>query len=414
MGWVGSILAELQITWHVILGGRAVAVLLGFVWLMLLRTFALCLVVTFGLLFLLSCIAISLLAWDKAGVIGVANLSDDLERSIDTIKVSSGAAQVLATVFSVITGILLILAFCFTRRILVAVRLIQEAARTVIDIPSIMFFPCTTFISLTMLAIMSFVGGLYLASAGEFDPVLGSYSYASTFAMQGSDCAVQVLDSNPLKIDYSGSEHMYNISSAEAERFCVVYDGDGEKAIQGWRMSAQSRIATQDSINMTALSQGGRSMTVEDWLGGGFKEDLPFRASDYYAYVWLYHIFVTLWTYCFNTACLAMVIAGAVGHWYYREEGMPVDGFPVARSLLRLCCFQLGTAACAAFISALVWMARMVFQSIVKKIKVLKTVPMAGVAFCIVSCCIECVERFVKYINRMNLHSVALPRRLVS
>ncbi len=68
------------------------------------------------------------------------------------------------------------------RRIRLAIRLIQESARAVMEIPSMIFFPLTTLLFFSVLAVFTVTVGLYIASAGEYDPVLGTYSYAAKFA----------------------------------------------------------------------------------------------------------------------------------------------------------------------------------------------------------------------------------------
>eukprot|EP00961_Rhodomonas_salina_P089577 1204653-Rhodomonas_salina.1 len=69
-------------------------------------------------------------------------------------------------------------------------------------------------------------------------------------------------------------------------------------------------------------------MTVQDWVGGGFRADLPFVVADYYGYMWLSHVLIILWSYCFTTSCLAMVVGGAVGLWFWREPDAPLRGCP--------------------------------------------------------------------------------------
>jgi len=403
VGLLGSVVSELQVTWRIILWACAGAVVLAFLWLVLLRSFALLLIVSFSLLLLLASGGLTLLAWDKAGMIAVTGVSADLNDGLDSVELSPAIAKVIAVILSFATLLLLLLACCFAKRILVAVRLIQEAAKAVIDIPSIIFFPLSTLLSLILLCVLAVSGGLFLASAGEYDPVLGSYSYASSSFLRSSNCADTVVSKNPLEIPNSGGE-AYTMSMPEAERFCVVYDGEADAALEGWRLSVEARVraAGTTNFNATALASGPASRTVQDWFGGGFRQDLPFMVSDYYKFMWLYHIFSMLWTYCFTTCCLSMVIGGAIGHWYYRGDAAPVHGFPVWRSFKRLMAFQLGTAAFGSLILAVVWFARLIIQYAAKKLRRVP-IPAAGAAACIVECCLKCLERFIQFVNRNAL-----------
>lgn len=46
-------------------------------------------------------------------------------------------------------------------------------------------FPVSTFFAFLLLCAWTVAIGTFLASAGEFDPVLGSYSYASRIRLTG-------------------------------------------------------------------------------------------------------------------------------------------------------------------------------------------------------------------------------------
>jgi len=125
--------------------------------------------------------------------------------------------------------------------------------------------------------------------------------------------------------------------------------------------------------------------------------------ADYYHYYWFYHLLLCLWTYTFTTSAAVMIIAGAMGHWYFRTDDMPVRGLPVLRSALRLVCFQLGTLAFGSLVVAVVWMLRLTIQWAAKKMKSLQALPLAGVVLCMMECCMRCLESFIRFINRSTL-----------
>lgn len=403
VGILGNAVSEIQVTWPVIVALCLLAVVLGFLWLLMLRGCAMMLIMGTILLFALALIGLTLLAWDKAGMIRVASVYNELAVQIDAVQLSPPVAEAVAVIISGILICYLLLVCCMFKRIRIAVRLIQESARAVVDMPSMVFFPVSTFAAFFILCAWSVVIGLYLASAGEFDPILGSYSFASRHRLigaHGPDCADKIVAMNPLWVLVEGKNETFNMGQREAERYCVVYGGDSSEAVVGWQMSAAERVRSGGLSSLSQLPPEGRDMSVKDWLGGGFREALPFDVSDYYQYFWVYHVFAFLWTYMFLLSCLFMSISGAVASWYWREEGEPLTGLPLVRSFLRLLSYQLGTAAFGSFIVSLIWMARISFQLAAKRLKVLRRVPAAGAVLCMVHCCLGCVEWIMKYINR--------------
>jgi len=342
VGLVGDVVAELAQTWRVVVAFSCSAVPLGLLWLLLLRGFATCLLLTILVSLLGGMLFITLLAWDKAGVTSIsALLFPTLAAQLAQMPVSTTGAYAIALVFSVLTCLMFLTMVVMGKRFLVAVRLIQEAARAVGQVPSILLVPLTNIPALLLLAVWVSGAGLLLASAGDFDPVLGAYSYALS-PPAAQRCADRVLLQNPLvALAMVGGEQRqvtYEISTREAERLCVVYQ-DPARAIDGWRLRVSSKLARlpptyNASVDAEALvssidygnwaREAGvvSNYSFEGWLLGGYRYDLPFTVSDYYQYYWGYHLLLCLWTYTFTTTAAVMIIAGAVGHWYFRYSSM--------------------------------------------------------------------------------------------
>ena len=338
VGLVGDIVAELAQTWQVVVGFSCSAVPLGLLWLLLLRTAATCLLLTIFVALLAGMLVITLLAYDKAAVTNISGMvAPTLAAQVAQIPVSTTGAFAVAIVFSVLTGLVFLFMVAMGRRFLVAVRLIQEAARAVGQVPSILLVPLTNIPALLLLAIWGCGAGLLLASAGDFDPVLGAYSYALSPAA-ALRCADRVLQKNPLVASHTVGggqrEVTYEISTREAERLCVVYQ-DPVRAIDGWRLRVSAMLArlppqqnasadleaivsSIDYTNWAREAGAVSNNTFEGWLLGGYRYDLPFTVSDYYRYYWAYYLLLCLWTYTFTTSAAVMIIAGAVGHWYFR------------------------------------------------------------------------------------------------
>jgi hypothetical protein len=245
VGLLGDGVTELAMNWPLVLGFVSSALVAGLVWLLLLQLAATCLVVCLMAVLLLALIAVSLMAWHKAGVIETL-LVPHLDESLAAVPVSGATGYIVAIVFSAMTAMMLLLVVFMGRRVLIAVRLIQEAARAVRDIPSVLLVPLTTLPALVILAAWVGVAGLLLLSAGDFDPVLGAYSYGMSTFLRKNDCAGRVLARNPLSTSalHGGMEHAvsHSITRAEAQRLCVVYR-DPERAVQAWQLRSSTRLA---------------------------------------------------------------------------------------------------------------------------------------------------------------------------
>jgi len=109
------------------------------------------------------------------------------------------------------------------------------------------------------------------------------------------------------------------------------------------------------------------------------------------------------------------VIAGAVAEWYFSrtdpatgekirgdEEGQ-LSNFPVAQSLCRTLVFNLGTVSIAAFIIAVIQFLRAVVAYLEKKSGSEPANPFKKAVFCLVKCCLKCVECCCDKVNKNAL-----------
>ena len=180
LGALGNAAGELHVTWPYIAGSTGVALVFALVWLALLRYFTLCLVVTVGTAVLGGALGVTLLAWDKQGAIAITR-GNALEAVLASIEISPSGALAAAVGLSIGTALLFLLAVFLARRVLVAVRLIQEASRAVADMPSVLAFPLSTLLSLALLTVLAATAALFLASAGSFDPAMGAFTLVPPF-----------------------------------------------------------------------------------------------------------------------------------------------------------------------------------------------------------------------------------------
>uniref|UniRef100_A0A6U4I244 Choline transporter-like protein n=1 Tax=Hemiselmis andersenii TaxID=464988 RepID=A0A6U4I244_HEMAN len=125
-------------------------------------------------------------------------------------------------------------------------------------------------------------------------------------------------------------------------------------------------------------------------------------------YVWndtvrraiIFHFFGLLWVRAFILAVGNLVIAGATCDWFIINDKKLLR-LPVYSAFLRTLRFHLGTAAAGSLIIAIVQFIRWVFRYYMYQLsKFSKDNPIVKVLACIGECCLACLERFLKFINR--------------
>mmetsp|Transcript_60527 Transcript_60527/g.143932 ORF Transcript_60527/g.143932 Transcript_60527/m.143932 type:complete len:950 (+) Transcript_60527:231-3080(+) len=199
-GEIGTITAELVSTWYIVLAGCGMAVVMGFAFLMCIRLLAVpCTYLTMiGLLLMLT--VSTLLAFDRTGKIqlvsqldtvtgqNISALADEAESSYGEAGVSEGIMEAISWVLAVISVIYLLVMIFMFKRILIAVKVIVEAAKAISAMPLLVLQPLWTFSFLSILYLWTVAVTMYLMSAGEFDPTTG------TFVYKGGTCTADITD----------------------------------------------------------------------------------------------------------------------------------------------------------------------------------------------------------------------------
>mmetsp|Transcript_58692 Transcript_58692/g.120049 ORF Transcript_58692/g.120049 Transcript_58692/m.120049 type:complete len:670 (-) Transcript_58692:2-2011(-) len=189
-GEFGKLTGEVQSTWPLLLASVIIAVVLGFVFLMLIRMFALPMmwIIVIGLVLVLG--FATLLAWDKTGKVDIfGRLSAETGANITALADAAGGnalegstepalVEAAAWILTVISIVYVVLLIFFLKRITIAVKVIVEAAKAMAAMPTIILQPIWTFLSLLILYLWAAFITIYLVSAGEFDPATGTFTYA--------------------------------------------------------------------------------------------------------------------------------------------------------------------------------------------------------------------------------------------
>ncbi|KAB7499015.1 Choline transporter-like protein 1, partial [Armadillidium nasatum] len=119
----------------------------------------------------------------------------------------------------------------------------------------------------------------------------------------------------------------------------------------------------------------------------------------------VYYVFGFLWVIQFVMACQSVIIAGAVGTWYFRRDKSKL-GTPILTSMGNLIRYHLGSVAFGALIIAIVQMIRLVLKYIEQKSSGMNE----GLKWCLrcCQCCLWCFEKFLKFLNRNAYIQIAL------
>merc|ERR1711871_207624 len=116
----------------------------------------------------------------------------------------------------------------------------------------------------------------------------------------------------------------------------------------------------------------------------------------------VYHFFGLLWNMAFMRHFTILVIAGAVGSWYWTPY---VDGdkpnftnAPVYKSFYRSLRYHVGTVAFGSFIIAVIEFCQAIVEYI--KRKYMEDVPWLKWAASYIQCCLDCFKRIMEFISR--------------
>ncbi|CAD7702902.1 unnamed protein product, partial [Ostreobium quekettii] len=127
-------------------------------------------------------------------------------------------------------------------------------------------------------------------------------------------------------------------------------------------------------------------------------------------YMFLYHLFGLLWTNQFIVGFGYVSIAGAVANFYWnRGDVSAMPARPVTASVKRTLFYHLGSIAFGAFLVAVIQFIRFIVEVINHKTKKMQQ-ENAAIKYIMrcVRCCLWCLEKIMKFINRNTYIMVAV------
>lgn len=118
-------------------------------------------------------------------------------------------------------------------------------------------------------------------------------------------------------------------------------------------------------------------------------------------YALIYQLMGYLWVNAFLVGCTQFVISAAAAIWYFTSTSDANGDGSICRGIWWVFRYHLGTIAFGSFIIALVQLIRIIFEYYAEKIeKADPENPVVKALLCCTRCCLDCLERFVKFISK--------------
>ncbi|CAF3313153.1 unnamed protein product [Rotaria socialis] len=348
-------------SWKYILIAFAIAAVVSFVWIVLMRWFAKPLVWLGIILFIVLLAVISALSFLEFIELRKKNGNQILtEFKFVTDANYYKSLPITWLVIAILSTILLVISilifFVIFKRLRIALAILQEASKAVSYNVFSLLWPFIPFILHIGVFVYWAIVTVYLATAGKpiYRIALNDTENAND-ARYGDIC-------NPKEFDYLN----------EANAACVF-----------WEYGYDPKVDLDSVLNGT---------------GKHFKSFISFVNQNQ----WLpqvFSAFMFFWLTAFVVGLSELVLAGVYARYYWDKQGLGVPCVSLGQSLFRALVFHLGTLAFGSLIIAIVKLIRALLEYVESKVKE-KTGRCSRCVFCCCRCCLFCLEKFLKFLNR--------------
>uniref|UniRef100_A0A8C6RV92 Choline transporter-like protein n=1 Tax=Nannospalax galili TaxID=1026970 RepID=A0A8C6RV92_NANGA len=253
-------------------------------------------------------------------------------------------------VLAVVEGILLLLLIFLRQRIRIAIALLKEASRAVGQMMSTLFYPLVTFVLLVICIAYWAMTALY-----------------------------------PLFSPSLSSEYVYWASNASAP---------GCESVS-LNSSCDPMAPPKNS------SCPGLTCAFQGYSSTGLAQRSLFNLQ-------IYGVLGLFWTVNWVLALGQCVLAGAFASFYWAfHKPQDIPTFPLCSAFIRTLRYHTGSLAFGALILTLVQIARIILEYIDHKLRGAQN-PVARCIICCFKCCLWCLEKFIKFLNRNAYIMIAI------
>uniref|UniRef100_A0A8C1IF05 Choline transporter-like protein n=1 Tax=Cyprinus carpio TaxID=7962 RepID=A0A8C1IF05_CYPCA len=338
-------------SWHWILLGLVIAMLVSLIFVLLLRFLAGVMVwVMIFMVVLVIGYGIFHCYMQYASLKGIAG-SDVTIRDLGLLTDFSVYLQIQQTwlafmiILCIVEVVIILLLIFLRKRLRIAIALIKEASKAIGHVMSSLFYPLLTFALLSLVIAYWAITAVFLSTSNE--PV---YKVSNT------------------------TECMYSTNTCNPETF--------------------------NSSNITTECPGAECLFA--FYGG---ETL------YHKYLILfqfYNLFLFFWCANFVTALGQVTLAGAFASYYWAfKKPDDIPAFPIFNSLGRALRYHTGSLAFGSLILAIVQIIRVILEYLDQKLKGAQNKCAKFLLSCL-KCCFWCLEKFIKFLNRNAYIMVAI------
>ncbi|XP_008573311.1 PREDICTED: choline transporter-like protein 4 [Galeopterus variegatus] len=338
-------------SWYWILIALGIALVLSLLFILLLRLVAgpLVLVLILGVLGVLAygiyhCWEEYRLLRDKGASISQLGFTTNLSAYKSVQETWLAALIVLA----VLEGILLLMLIFLRQRIRIAIALLEEASKAVGQMMSTMFYPLVTFVLLLICIAYWAMTALYLATSGQPQYIF----WASNTSWPGCE---------DVSVNTSCDPMAQPLNSSCPGLMCVF---------QGY---SSTGLAQRSLFNLQ-----------------------------------IYGVLGLFWTLNWVLALGQCVLAGAFASFYWAfHKPRDIPTFPLSSAFIRTLRYHTGSLAFGSLILTLVQIARIILEYIDHKLRGAQN-PIIRCIMCCFKCCLWCLEKFIKFLNRNAYIMIAI------
>ncbi|KAG3085748.1 hypothetical protein PI124_g18390 [Phytophthora idaei] len=175
-----------------------------------------------------------------------------------------------------------------------------------------------------------------------------------------------------------------------------------------WLVAA-AFIATSGKVTLNDIADTASNATGTDFEGA---VPVKMQENDTMHYLMIYHLFGLLWTSQFIQAAAYATIAGAFCEYYWTLDKRQVPARPVFRSMWRTIRYHFGSVAFGSLIIAVVQMFRIALEYIDQKMRAAKQGnAVVKVATMCLKCFLWCFEKCLKFLNKNAFIIMAMKGR---
>uniref|UniRef100_A0A8C7UJY2 Choline transporter-like protein n=1 Tax=Oncorhynchus mykiss TaxID=8022 RepID=A0A8C7UJY2_ONCMY len=249
-------------------------------------------------------------------------------------------------ILSVVECILLLTLIFLRTRILIAIALIQESSKAVSHMMSTLFYPLITFVLLVVCVAYWGITALYLATSGI--PVYKVVALNSTQDNCGQISGNETCDP---QVNYSWCR--------SARCIFIKYNNEG--------------LLQRNLFNLQ-----------------------------------IYNVVAFLWCVNFVIAMGQCSLAGAFASYYWAlNKPSDIPTFPLSQAFIRTIRYHVGSLAFGALILTLIQIIRIILEYLDHKTRAAQN-PCSRFLMCCLKCCFWCLEKFIKFLNRNAYIMIAI------